>query len=333
MEAAYRSPALDRLLLSDFDQHPRRSWALWRTAFDSHRTNNIAPPAKIMVPQLIIITGLSGSGMSSAMNVFEDLGYFCVDNLPVQLIPSFVQLLERRETGIMRAALGVNIREGEFLDSFPQVFAQLRGRDDLETTLLFLEATDAALQRRYSETRRPHPLREGSVLEAVLEERSRLLPVRALADVVIDSSDHTVHTLRAWLRARFAPENAEAKTELTILSFGFKYGVPLDADLVFDVRFLPNPHFVPELKALTGNDQPVIEYLNRSDEVRETIHRFNDLLDYLSPLYQREGKSYVTVAVGCTGGKHRSVAVANALGKNLNRKGFHARVIHRDVKK
>lgn len=267
------------------------------------------------------------------MNVFEDLGYFCVDNLPVQLIPSFVQLLERRETGIMRAALGVNIREGEFLRNFPQVFAQLRGRDDLETTLLFLEATDAALQRRYSETRRPHPLREGSVLEAVLEERSRLLPVRALADVVIDSSDHTVHTLRAWLRARFAPENAESKTELTILSFGFKYGVPLDADLVFDVRFLPNPHFVPELKALTGNDQPVIDYLSRSDEVRETIQRFNDMLDYLSPLYQREGKSYVTVAVGCTGGKHRSVAVANALGKNLNRKGFHARVIHRDVKK
>ncbi|MGH9844367.1 MAG: RNase adapter RapZ [Blastocatellia bacterium] len=286
-----------------------------------------------MIPQVIIITGLSGSGMSSAMNVFEDLGYFCVDNLPVQLIPSFVHLLDRKESGITRAALSVNTREGEFLKSFPPVYAQLRNRDDIESTVLFLEASDAALQRRYSETRRPHPLGEGRVFEAVLEEREKLLPIRALADVVIDTSDHTVHSLRAWLRNRFAPENADATTELTVLSFGFKYGVPLDADLVLDVRFLPNPHFVPELKEMTGNDQPVVEYLNQSNEVRETIHRFNDLLDYLVPLYQREGKSYVTVAIGCTGGKHRSVAVANAVGKHLNRKGRHARVSHRDVKK
>lgn len=290
-------------------------------------------PHCFMVPQLIIITGLSGSGMSSAMNVFEDLGYFCVDNLPVQLIPSFVHLFERKESGITRAAIGVNIREGEFLKSFPQVYAQLRSRGDVETTVLFLEASDAALQRRYSETRRPHPLGEGRVIESILEEREKLLPIRALADVVIDTSDHTVHSLRSWLRARFAPENAEVQTELTVLSFGFKYGVPLDADLVLDVRFLPNPHFVPELKEMTGNDQPVVDYLNKSDEVRETIVRFNDLLDYLVPLYQREGKSYVTVAVGCTGGKHRSVATANALGKHLNRRGFHARVMHRDVKK
>ncbi len=286
-----------------------------------------------MVPQLIIITGLSGSGMSSAMNVFEDLGYFCVDNLPVQLIPSFVHLFERRESGITRAALGVNIREGEFLESFPQVYAQLRGRDDIETTVLFMEASDAALQRRYSETRRPHPLGEGRVLEAIVEERRKLEPIRALADVLINTSDHNVHTLRAWLKNRFAPENAEVQTEITVVSFGFKYGVPLDADLLFDVRFLPNPHFVPELKGLTGNDQPVVEYLDRSEEVRGTISRFSELLDYLMPLYQREGKSYVTVGVGCTGGKHRSVAVANAIGKHLNRHGLHARVVHRDVKK
>jgi UPF0042 nucleotide-binding protein len=286
-----------------------------------------------MIPQLIIITGLSGSGMSSAMNVFEDLGYFCVDNLPVQLIPSFVHLFERKESGITRAALGVNIREGEFLQSFPQVYAQLRGRDDIETTVLFMEASDAALQRRYSETRRPHPLGEGRVLEAIQEERDKLKPIRTLADVVIDTSDHTVHTLRAWLKNRFAPENAEFNTEITVVSFGFKYGVPLDADLLFDVRFLPNPHFVPELKEFTGNDQPVIEYLDKSPEVSETIGRFCDLMDYLMPLYQREGKSYVTVGVGCTGGKHRSVAVANAIGKHLNRSGFHTRVMHRDVKK
>lgn len=272
--------------------------------------------------------------MSSAMNVFEDLGYFCVDNLPVQLIPSFVHLLERKEFGVTRAALGLNIREGEFLQSFPQVYARLRGNHELETTVLFLEASDAALQRRYSETRRPHPLGDGGrVPEAINEEREKLQSIRALADVVIDTSDHTVHTLRAWLRNRFAPANAEAQTEITVLSFGFKYGVPLDADLLFDVRFLPNPHFVPELKALTGNDQPVLEYLNKSAEVQETIRRFNELLDYLLPLYQREGKSYVTVAIGCTGGRHRSVAVANALGKHLNRAGSRTRVTHRDVKK
>jgi len=271
--------------------------------------------------------------MSSAMNVFEDLGYFCVDNLPVQLIPSFVHLLERKESGITRAALVVNIREGEFLKSFPQVHARLRERDDIETTVVFLEASDAALQRRFSETRRPHPLGEGTVLEAIVEERARLAPIRSLADVVIDTSDHTVHTLRALLKKRFAPASSEGEIELTIVSFGYKYGVPLDADLLFDVRFLPNPHFVPELKDLTGNDQPVIEYLAESDEVRETVERFNGLLDYLLPLYQREGKSYVTVGVGCTGGRHRSVAVANAMGKHLNRRGYHARVMHRDVKK
>ncbi|MEK7829822.1 MAG: RNase adapter RapZ, partial [Acidobacteriota bacterium] len=280
-----------------------------------------------------IITGLSGSGMSSAMNVFEDLGYFCVDNLPVQLIPSFVQLFERKEFGVTRAALGLNIRDGEFLKDFPQVYAQLRARGDLETTVLFLEASDAALQRRYSETRRPHPLGDGRVLESITEERKRLEPIRAVADVIIDTSDHNVHSLRAWLKTRFAPESAEKQTDITIVSFGFKYGVPLDSDLLFDVRFLPNPYFVPELREQTGNDQPVIEYLEKSEDAVETIRRFNEMLNYLMPLYQREGKSYVTVAIGCTGGKHRSVAVANALNQHLNRKGFHARVTHRDVKK
>ena len=286
-----------------------------------------------MTPQLLIITGLSGSGMSAAMNVFEDLGYFCVDNLPVELIPSFVNLFKHKESNITRAALGVNIREGHFLDSFPQVYSQLHGRDDLELTVLFLEASDAALQRRYSETRRPHPLGEGRVLEAIKEEREKLEPIRALADVVVDTSDHNVHSLRALLRKRFTPENVETEMELNVVSFGYKYGVPLDADLLFDVRFLPNPFFVPELRELTGNDQPVIEYLQKTDEARETIERFNALLDYLMPLYKREGKSYVTIGIGCTGGKHRSVAVANALGQHLNQTGHHARVMHRDVKK
>ncbi len=267
------------------------------------------------------------------MNVFEDLGYFCVDNLPVQLIPSFVQLFERKEFGVTRAALGLNIRDAEFVKDFPQVYAKLRARGDLETTVLFLEASDAVLQRRYSETRRPHPLGDGRVLESITEERKRLEPIRAVADVVIDTSDHNVHSLRAWLKTRFAPESAEHQTDITVVSFGFKYGVPLDADLLFDVRFLPNPYFVPELREQTGNDQPVIEFLEKNEEAVETTRRFNEMLDYLMPLYQREGKSYVTVAIGCTGGKHRSVAVANALNQHLNRKGFHARVTHRDVKK
>ncbi len=286
-----------------------------------------------MIPQLMIVTGLSGSGISSAMNVFEDLGYFCVDNLPVQLIPSFVHLFEIKESGITRAALSVNVREGEFLNDFPQMCAQLRERQDLETTILFLEASDAALQRRYSETRRPHPLGEGRVLESIEEERQRLISIRRLADVLIDTTEHTVHTLRAWLKTRFTPENLARQTEITILSFGFKHGIPLDADLLFDVRFLPNPHFVPELRDLTGNDAPVIEYLDASDEVAETIRRFSDLLDYLMPLYQREGKSYVTVAIGCTGGRHRSVAIANTIARHLNRGGFHARSAHRDLRK
>ena len=286
-----------------------------------------------MTPQLLIITGLSGSGMSAAMNVFEDLGYFCVDNLPVELIPSFVNLFKHKESNITRAALGVNIREGHILDGFPQVYSQLHGRNDLELTVLFLEASDAALQRRYSETRRPHPLGEGRVLEAIQEEREKLAPIRALADVVVDTSDHNVHSLRALLRKRFTPENAETEMELNVVSFGYKYGVPLDADLLFDVRFLPNPFFVPELRELNGNDPPVIEYLQKTDEARETIERFNSLLDFLMPLYNREGKSYVTIGIGCTGGKHRSVAVANALGQHLNQTGYHARVMHRDVKK
>lgn len=267
------------------------------------------------------------------MNVFEDMGYFCVDNLPVSLMPSFVHLLEMKGSGITRAALSVNTRERDFLDAFPRIYARLRSRTDLEMTVLFLEASDAVLQRRYSETRRPHPLGEGRVPEAIAEERKRLEPIRLLADVVIDTSEHNVHTLRDWLRNRFAPENQVARTEITVLSFGFKYGVPLDANLLFDIRFLPNPYFVPELKELTGNDQPVLEYLDKSGEAQETIRRIIELLDYLIPLYEREGKSYITVAIGCTGGRHRSVAIANYIFRHLRTRGHHAHVAHRDVKK
>jgi len=281
----------------------------------------------------IVLTGLSGSGKSQAIRALEDLGYFCVDNLPTMLIPTLARLSLRAGGDIQKVAIVVDVREGGLLSSFPKIFRQLRKMPRLNPVLIFLEASHNALVRRFSETRRPHPLGAGRIIEAIGAERRNLEPIRALADIVIDTSDHTVHTLRAWLRNRFAPENAAGKTEITVISFGFKYGVPLDADLVFDVRFLPNPHFVPELKDLSGNDPPVVEYLNKSEEARDTVRRFCDLLDFLMPLYQREGKSYVTVAVGCTGGRHRSVAVANEIGKHLNRSEQHARVTHRDVKK
>lgn len=286
-----------------------------------------------MTPQLIIITGLSGSGMSTAMNVFEDMGYFCVDNLPVQLINSFVHLFDMKESGITRAALSVNIREGEFLKNFPQVYSQLRAREDLETTVVFMEAGDEVLQRRYSETRRPHPLGDEGVLDGILEERARLETLRELADIVINTSNLSVHSLKDTIRKRFSTENLEGAVRASIVSFGFKYGIPLDVDLLFDVRFLPNPYFVPELKELTGNDYPLVEYLETIPEYGETITRLNNLFDFLMPLYQREGKSYITIGIGCTGGKHRSVATANAIGKHLKRAGLQVRVLHRDVKK
>jgi RNase adapter protein RapZ len=247
------------------------------------------------------------------------------------LIPSFVHLFERKESGVMLAALGLNIREGEFLKSFPQIYAQLHGRDDIETTILFMEASDAVLQRRYSETRRPHPLGEGRVIEAIGAERSELEPIRALADVVIDTSDYTVHTLRAWLKNRFAPENTELKTEVTIVSFGFKYGVPLDADLLFDVRFLPNPHFVDALRPLDGRDGRVRDFVVEQGATTGFLARLKSLLEFLLPWYQREGKAYLTIAIGCTGGRHRSVALVEELRGFLSEQGFVPTVVHRDL--
>jgi len=286
-----------------------------------------------MIPQLIIITGLSGAGMSSAMNVFEDLGYFCVDNLPVQLIPSFVHLFERKESGITRAALGVNIREGEFLSSFPQIYAQLHGRDDIETTILFMEASDASLQRRYSETRRPHPADPNrSVLEAIALERELLAPIRDMADHILDTSRFTIHELRQHA-VRLFEERQEQHLLVSLVSFGFKYGVPIDSDLVFDVRFLPNPNFVPDLKAHTGADPAVIEYMNSHKETAQFLDHVYDFIDFLLPQYEKEGKSYVTISIGCTGGRHRSVFIANAVAKHVGERNYRVKVSHRDSEK
>ncbi|MCA1594670.1 MAG: RNase adapter RapZ [Acidobacteria bacterium] len=289
-----------------------------------------------VAPDIVIITGLSGSGMSSATNAFEDLGYFCVDNLPLTLLPTFARLVEtddRRKPHIERAALVINIREGHFLREFPARLRALRA-GGLRVFVLFLEASDEALLRRFSETRRPHPADTGDgLLKSIQSERAEMSQIRALADQVIDTSEHTVHTLRRLLLERFSPDLEGAPMRVSVYSFGHKHGAPRDADLLFDVRHLPNPYFVPELRELSGSDRRVVQYLNASAEVKETLRRFADLIDYLLPLYKREGKSYVTIGIGCTGGRHRSVMVANALARHLRKVGFDATAVHRDIAK
>jgi UPF0042 nucleotide-binding protein len=287
-------------------------------------------------PDIVIITGLSGSGMSAATNAFEDLGYFCVDNLPLTLVPTFARLVQPGEDGqarIERAALVINIREGEFLSEFERELQRLRDQG-LRVFVLFLEASDEALQRRFSETRRPHPAETGGgLLKAIDDERAAMAHIRSHADHITDTSEHTVHTLRRLLVERFNPNLEGAPMRVQVLSFGHKYGSPPEMELLFDVRHLPNPFFVPELRELSGHDRRVVEYLKSKPEVEETVSRFSDLLDYLLPLYKREGKSYVTVGIGCTGGRHRSVMVANTLARRLRRVGFDAQAIHRDVRK
>jgi UPF0042 nucleotide-binding protein len=286
-------------------------------------------------PDIVIITGLSGSGMSSATNAFEDLGYFCVDNLPITMLQMFARLVTAGEDkkGIERAALVIDIREGTFLVDFEKQLAALHGTR-LGVYVLFLEASDEILQHRFSETRRPHPADRGyGLLQAIRAERAAMSRIRSVADQIIDTSEHTVHTLRSLLLESFSPDRKGAPMRVQLLSFGHKYGNPGALELLFDVRHLPNPHFIPELRRLSGHDSRVVKYLRSLADVKETLDRFSDLLDYLLPLYKREGKSYVTVGIGCTGGRHRSVMVANALARRLRRAGFDANAVHRDVRK
>jgi len=292
------------------------------------------PHVRNAIPDIVIITGLSGSGMSSATNAFQDLGYFCVDNLPVTMLPTFGRLInDDDEKGIRRAALVIDIREGEFLADFEKQLDALRAQG-LKVSVLFFEASDDVLQYRFSETRRPHPAEKGQgLLAAIRDERQAMSSIRAHADQIIDTSEHTVHTLRSFLLERFSPDRQGAPMRVQVMSFGHKYGNPGDLELLFDVRHLPNPHFVPELKRLSGHDSRVVKFLRSHEEVTETLQRFTDLLSYLLPLYKREGKSYVTVGIGCTGGRHRSVMIANALARSLRRAGFDAHASHRDVRK
>ncbi len=288
------------------------------------------------VPNFVIITGLSGSGMSSATNAFEDLGYFCVDNLPVTMLSTFARLLKPNSEEIVaieKAALVINIRERHFLSEFTDELKKLR-RKNLTPFVMFFEASDEVLQRRFSETRRPHPADKGKgLLAAIRAEKKEMENVRKTADLIIDTSEHTVHTLRRLLIQKFGQREECVPLNVQIISFGHKYGAPREIDLLFDVRHLPNPYFEKNLKELPGTDRKVIGFLNKQREVSETISRFADLLDYLLPLYRREGKSYLSIGIGCTGGRHRSVMVAESLGKALNNNGYEISVSHRDVKK
>jgi UPF0042 nucleotide-binding protein len=279
--------------------------------------------------ELVIITGMSGSGKASALKAFEDLGYYCVDNLPVDLIPRFAELaLQSGE--IPRTALVVDVREGTQLERLPAILKSVKRM--IPTRVIFLEASDASLLRRFSETRRPHPLGIDAPVRASLKtERRHLRALRALADLVIDTSKFNVHELRAHLTDRFKQQSSGHHTILvSCVSFGFKHGVPDDADLVFDVRFLPNPHFVPEFRGLTGRHPRVAKYIRSFPQTQEFISRISGLLVYLLPHYIREGKSYLTISFGCTGGQHRSVMIAEDVGKRLRKAGYKVKVVHRD---
>ncbi|HSL20709.1 MAG TPA: RNase adapter RapZ [Vicinamibacterales bacterium] len=283
--------------------------------------------------RFIVLTGLSGAGKSQAIRALEDLGYFCVDNLPITLIPTLAQLTLRAGTDIAKAAVVVDIREGTLLAQFPKIYNELRRTPGLHPRLIFLEASDAALQRRFSETRRPHPLApDRSAAEGIREERNHLKPIRRMADQILDTTAMTVHDLRRAFLHLSREGSAQAPLVVTILSFGFKHGIPVDADLLFDVRFLPNPHFVPSLRPYSGKDRPVMKFLEQSEAMREFLDRTTNLLEFLLPQYISEGKAYLTIGIGCTGGRHRSVAIAEALRKRLGvLQGLRIRVRHRDI--
>ena len=279
--------------------------------------------------QLVIITGLSGSGKATVLKALEDVGYYAVDNLPVGLIPKFAELT-KDSANVRRAALVVDIREGAGLKQFPALYKKLRR--SLPVTLVYLEADDSALMRRFSETRRPHPLgTEASVAKSIQAEREQLAPIRAVADHIINTSKFNVHELRDVIADKFRGDSEATNIRIDITSFGYRYGVPPDSDLMFDVRFLPNPNYIPEFKKLSGRHPSVARYIRSFPQTVEFIDRISELLIYLIPHYIREGKSYLTIAFGCTGGHHRSVMIASEIRKRLTRAGFKVKETHRDV--
>lgn len=279
--------------------------------------------------ELVILTGMSGSGKLSALKAFEDLGYYSVDNLPLELIPRFADLV-RQSSEIDRAAIVVDVREGMRLERFPAILKQVR--QSIPTRVVFLEASEDVLVRRFSETRRPHPMGRGETLvHWIRAEQKRLDTIRNVADIVLDTTKFNVHELRAHIQAQFQRETGKPELTISSTSFGFKNGVPADADLVFDVRFLPNPHFVPEFRKLTGRHPKVAKYVRSFPQTREFLDRATEMLKFLLPHYVEEGKSYLTVAFGCTGGQHRSVFIAEEMKKRLESAGHRVKTVHRDT--
>ena len=281
----------------------------------------------------VVITGLSGAGKSFAIKCFEDMGFFCVDNLPTTLIPTFADLIMRSEQTIHRVALGVDVREGAYLSRLLDIIRELRTRGHA-VEVLFLEASEEALVRRYHETRRRHPLAgDGNALDGIRAERKAMSDLREVADRIVDTSALTVHQLKDRLVELYVAPKARPGLAPSLVSFGFKHGVPFDADLVFDVRFLPNPHFVDALRALDGRDERVRTFVLNHPESKELLRRLEDFLRFVLPCYEREGKAYLTVAVGCTGGHHRSVTVAEELRRFLGGIGYAPTVVHRDLQR
>jgi UPF0042 nucleotide-binding protein len=283
-------------------------------------------------PRLLVITGLSGSGKTHVSRALEDAGWFCVDNLPTALVPSFAELI-RRSPELRRSVLVVDVRERGFPQAFPRVYRALKRTGGLAPSLIFLEADEPTLVRRFSETRRPHPMADaGPAIEGIRAERKALEPIRKMADVILDTSRFTVHQLRDYVRERYDARAEGRRMVVSVLSFGYKHGVPPESDLVFDARFLPNPNFVPKLRPLTGAHASVAAYLRRQPETGLFLRKILSLLGFVLPRHEREGRSYLTIAVGCTGGRHRSVMLANAIGADVKRRGFPVRVVHRDLK-
>lgn len=283
--------------------------------------------------RLIVVSGLSGAGKSYAIKCLEDLGFFCVDNLPPPLLPKFVELCQESGTEIRRVALGVDIREREFLSEFLVIFDKMR-HENYETELLFLEASEEVLVRRFSESRRPHPLaKDRPVIEGIRTERIQLQPLRDRSDRIIDTSLLSVHQLKEVLTRHYLERHETKRLQLTLISFGYKYGIPFDVDLLFDVRFLQNPQSRQELKALSGEEPEVASYVLNDPAIGSFFQHLTDLLCFLIPLYEEEGRSYLTIGVGCTGGRHRSVVIVNELGNRLKSQNREVTIRHRDIQR
>ncbi len=279
----------------------------------------------------IVITGLSGSGKSTAIDALEDVGYFCVDNMPASLVPKFLELRSGAGSEVQKIALGMDLRQQDFVERFHVVFEEIR-REGYHPKLLFLEASEEALIKRYSETRRQHPVsRDKTLLLGIREEREKLEGLKPFVDHIIDTSHYTVHELKERVIQLVHRDAPLKRMQIGLISFGFKYGIPLESDLIMDVRFIPNPYFVPELKKLDGRDDRVRTFVLKRPETREFMDRFGRLLEYLVPFYEKEGKAYLSIAVGCTGGRHRSVTIALELHRFLGKQGRDVRLTHRDL--